>query len=267
MGKVYVKKEEVIPPEPPIGASTGGPSVSDFIMGLTGVGYGDNQMQDAVKEAAARHMGRMPEYGSREFPMRLTLPSFGDQTITQYDDSPDYESMGEDMEGAAARYLPWLKWGSRGLGALMAADSLANAPSGQSMLGMLSGAATRGYMTDRGFRAAATPTVADIGARMGAKRMRDNMDNYYRTVGTTSPTSLVHSPTASPVPVDNRALTERAAPLQLTAGEATLAPDMNQWLESNQGEFGTASEQPTPQSTTGMSEAEMQRLREEYGGS
>ena len=258
MGKVYVKKEEVIPPEPPIGASTGGPSVSDFIMGLTGVGYGDKQMQDAAKEAAARHMGRMPEYGSSDFPERLVDPSFGDQTMTQYDVSPDYERMGEDMEGAAARYLPWLKWGSRGLGALMAADSLANAPSGQSLLGMLSGAATRGYMTDRGFRAAATPTVADIGARMGAKRMRDNMDNYYRTVGTTSPTSLVHSPTASPVP----ASPVPVEPLQLTAGEATLAPNMNQWLEDNQDAFGTTPEQPTPQSTTGMSEEYMQLLRD-----
>ncbi len=168
MGNVYVKK------------ASGGPAslVSDLAQSILG-----GTKQDVIDDAAKRQLanfdysrGATPLYGDKDAGSLGPKDRHGNQQWIPANAAGRHDM---DMEGklatAAARGIPFSRLISGGLGALSAIDSLANAQPGQSGLGMLHNAATRGYLSHLGAKSFLDPMATRGFARLGRGKLeREN---------------------------------------------------------------------------------------------
>ena len=164
MGKVYVKK------------SSGGPAglIGDLAQSILG-----GSKQDVIDEAAKRQLanfdysrGATPLYGDKDAGSLGPKDRHGNQQCIPANAAGRHDM---DMEGKllehAGKYIPISRLISGGLGALSAIDSLANAQPGQSGLGMLHNAATRGYLSHIGARSMLDPSFAGLNAWRGRRKL------------------------------------------------------------------------------------------------
>ena len=239
MGKVYVKK----------GSGPAG-MVGDFVQSLIG-----GSKQDVIDAAAKRQLANF-DYGRgtiwQNLPGDKDAGSLGPKDRYGNQQWIPANAAGRhdmDMEGklatAAARGIPYARLLSLGLGGLSAIDSLAEAQPGQSALGMMHNAATRGYLSHLGAKSFLDPAAASLASRHGRKALERT--NPYNLVGAVHgpPRDPTPSPApatvASPVPAygpedvevsPRQPYTHGMIPNIATPESHTIAPDMRELIEN-----------------------------------
>ena len=189
MGKVYVKK-----------------GIGDAISNLidsTGLGQSTQKVLDeAAKRQLAnfdysRNPGATPLYGDKDAGSLGPKDRHGNQQWIPANAAGRHDmDMERNLAGYAARALPYSRLISGGLGALSAIDSLANAQPGQSGLGMLHNAATRGYLSHIGAKSFTDPIAAARGAASGRKILERT--NPYNLMGARIGPALGPAPAPAP---------------------------------------------------------------------